>query len=178
MRYLTVGSLLVLAMITAACKPTTPTKPAAAKAVQSAEPQWRHVLTDKQTSRYVTPAIQTVGPYKRTWLAMLYAKPDSYTVDGETGLVARSLHLTEFDCVETRIRDLQITVTDEKEWSTPVPLSAKNKEWIYINPDSKLMPVIRHVCHGEKLTGEGFPSLDAASGAYRKKLAGGSSAQR
>jgi hypothetical protein len=160
---------MMLALV-AACKPTVATKPPVAKVVQPVEPQWRHVHTDKQASRFATPAVQTVGPYKRIWVATLFAKPKRYTVGAEEGLVARSIQLSEFDCAETRVRDLQVTVYDEKEWSAAVPWTAKDKEWTYVNPDSKWMPLVRHVCRAEKMTDEGFSSVEAASAAYRKKL--------
>lgn len=150
------------------CQQPPAKKASAAKAVMVAEPQWRHIRTNDDSATYMTPAIQTVGQYKRFWLAEGFAKPKRATVRGETGTAATRTDLIEVDCAETRVRALQSTFMDEKDWSaTDTP---DKPAWFFVNPDVQNMVTVRHACAGEKLTGTGYPTMKAARIAYRASL--------
>lgn len=143
-------------------------KNSAAPAGAVTEPQWRHIRTDEGSATYMTPAVQTVGQYKRFWLAEVFAKPKRATVRGETGTAATRTDLIEVDCAETRVRALQSTFMDEKGWSaTDTP---DKPAWFFVNPDVQNMVTVRHACAGEKLTGTGYPTMKAARVAYRASL--------
>lgn len=145
-----------------------PVENSAVQARAVTEPQWRHIRTDEGSATYMTPAVQTVGQYKRFWLAEVFAKPKRATVRGETGTAATRTDLIEVDCVETRVRALQSTFMDEKGWSaTDTP---EKPAWFFVNPDVKNMVTVRHACAGEKLTGTGYQTMKAARVAYRASL--------
>ena len=165
---LTIGTATMMAIAAASgCEPP-PTKKPPAKVGQVAEPQWRHIRTDEDSATYMTPAVQSVGAYKRFWLAEVYAKPQRTTVRGETGFAIERDDLIEVDCAETRVRALQTTFMDGKDWSaTETP---EKPEWFFVNPDVRNMVTLRHACAGEKLTGKGYTSMKDARLAYRASL--------
>lgn len=145
-----------------------PVKKSEPKSVSVAEPQWRHVRTDEESATFMTPAIQTVGAYKRFWLAEVFAKPKPLTVRGDMGLAATRTDLIEVDCEQTRVRALQSTFMDEKDWSgTDTP---EKPQWHFVNPDAQNIVTVRHACAGEKLTGTGYPSMKAARLSYRSSI--------
>jgi hypothetical protein len=149
------------------CQPPPANKPPV-KAEQAAEPRWRQIRTDEDSATYMTPAVQSVGAYKRFWLSELYAKPKVATIRGETGILARRDDLIEVDCAETRVRMLQTTFMDGKDWSaTETP---EKPEWFFVNPDVRNMVTVRHACAGEKLTGKGYASMKEARVAYHASL--------
>jgi len=149
------------------CQPPPAKKPPA-KVEQVAEPRWRHIRTDEDSATYMTPAIQLVGAYKRFWLAEVYAKPQRVTVRGETGLAIERDDLIEVDCAETRVRALQTTFIDGKDWSAME--TPEKPEWFFVNPDVRNMVTVRHACAGEELTGTGYASMKEARLAYRASL--------
>ena len=116
----------------------------------------------------MTPAVQTVGDFKRFWLAEVYAKPRRVTLRGDTGLAIERDDLIEVDCAETRVRALQTSFMDGKDWS--VMETPEKPAWIFVNPDVRNMVTVRHACSGEKLTGAGYPTMKAARIAYRASL--------
>lgn len=149
------------------CQPP-PVKKPPAKTEQVAEPRWRHIRSDGESATYMTPAIQSVGSYKRFWLAEVYAKPLKVTVRGDTGIAIETDDLMEVDCAEIRVRVLQRTFKGENDWSaTETPDKPK---WRYVNPDALNGATLRHACNGERLTGTGYASMEKARLAYHASL--------
>jgi hypothetical protein len=150
------------APITAPASDAKPTPPVA-------EPRWRELRSNDQRAVYFTPAVETVGPYKRMWVAEVLAQARTMAVGGERIAVERRSDLIEVDCVQKRVRSLQVNVAGEG--GRTASDTFKEPQWYFVNPDAANYVTLEHACGGRQISeGAGFPTLKAAMEAYRRSF--------
>ncbi|WP_337186380.1 surface-adhesin E family protein [Phenylobacterium sp.] len=167
------AALVVLATtLVAGCDSPNTAPPAkqAAPPPPVVEPRWRELRSNDERAVYFTPAVETVGPYKRMWMAEVLAKAKPMTVGGERILVERRSDLIEVDCAQKRVRSLQVNVAGEG--GRTASDTFKEPQWYFVNPDAANYATLEHACGGRQISeGAGFSTLKAAMEAYRRHLA-------
>ena len=137
--------------------------------VETVMPKWRYAYTDNDTATFASTDVQTVGAYKRLWLSNAYAMPKKVTLRGSTGLATGLDDLVELDCTQTRLRVIETSARDDKDWY--VFETREQPVWYYLHPDAHIMDTVRDVCAGKSLTGTGYPTMKAARLAFRASVA-------
>ena len=162
--------IVPLALLATACQDKAPTpKKAEAPVAAVAEPKWRLARTDEDGAVLFTPEVQTVGKYKRFWTAEVMAKPERVEAANSSGMMATRLDLIEIDCTENKIRALQTTMTDEKDWTEAETYAAP--EWMFAHPDAKNLILIEHACGRKRITsGPGYATAKEGRIAYRASI--------
>ncbi len=162
--------LVVTTTLVAGCDSPDAAPPAkqAAPPPPVVEPRWRELRSNNERAVYFTPTVETVGPYKRMWMAEVLAKSKTMTVGGERIAVERRSDLIEVDCAQKRVRSLQVNVAGEG--GRTASDTFKEPQWYFVNPDAANYVTLEHACGGRRISeGAGFPTLKAAMNDYRAR---------
>jgi hypothetical protein len=171
MRAVRIAALLLMATTLVAGCDSPDTAPPAKQAAPPPviEPRWRELRSNDERAVYFTPTVETVGPYKRMWMAEVLAKSKMMTVGDERIPVERRSDLIEVDCAQKRVRSLQVNVAGEG--GRTASDTFKEPQWYFVNPDAANYVTLEHACGGRRISeGAGFPNLKAAMEAYRRHL--------
>lgn len=162
--------LMVTTMLVAGCdspQAVPPVKQAAPPPV--VEPVWRELRSNGERAVYFTPTVETVGPYKRMWMAEVLAKSKTMTVGGERMAIERRSDLIEVDCAQKRVRSLQVNAAGEG--GRTASDTFKEPQWYFVNPDAANYVTLEHACGGRRISeGAGYQTLAAAMEAYRREV--------
>ncbi|MBX3485791.1 surface-adhesin E family protein [Phenylobacterium sp.] len=162
--------LMMATMLVAGCDSPDAAPPStrAAPPPSVVEPRWRELRSNDERAVYFTPTVETVGPYRRMWMAEVLAKAKPMTVGGERMAVERRSDLIEVDCAQKRVRSLQVNVAGEG--GRTASDTFEEPQWYFVNPDAANYVTLEHACGGRRISaGAGFPTLKAAMDDYRKR---------